>query len=373
MATSEQFNGKRKRRIFDRSNIVCFSEYPATGIFLFCDFFIKSIKRGGQTHKSSIRNYYGNICLSEGQGLTNTFEMNLCRVLSKNENKVSFKHAGSVFCLVVRNLSERKVSERILVSNEDELQKRPLVVILGWSDCKMKTLKSPYSALMERKNCTTICVTTSLWDNTMRYNTECRSQAIDVKNEMIHQLAKNKNRPVIFYNFCGGLFLYSHIMTGMDSNTFPGRNVCGTILDSCPFFPGFDTIPAFKTAFTSSRSNNTLNRLLGKILEFYGYIVYATSSTEHDFRHAVENVEVTSPQLFLFSKKDQITSHKRVNDFMKLRERKGVNVSHKLWDESKHVMHVKHHKKEYENLVYSFFENCLKNYYELRCFNQQKI
>ena len=288
--------------------------------------------------------------------------ISFCRALLKNQNAVCFKHIRSAFPMLVRNHSERRVSKRILVCNEDELQQRPLVVILGWSDCKMKTLRSPYSAMLEMKNCTTICVTTSLWDNTMRYNTKCRTQAMDVKNEMIQLLAKNENRPVIFYNFCGGLFLYSHIMKEMDSNTFPGRNVCGTILDSCPFFPSYDAVTAFKTAFTSSRNNSILTRLLGGILEFYGYIVYATTSTEDDFRHAVENVEVTSPQLFLFSKNDEITSYKRVIDFIKLRKKKGVDVSYKLWDESKHVTHVKYHKEEYEKIVDNFIENCLKYY-----------
>ena len=131
---------------------------------------------------------------------------------------------------------------------------------------------------------------------------------MDVKNEMIHLLAKNKNRPVIFYNFSAGLFLYSHIMMEMDSNNFPGRNVCGTILDSCPFFPGYGTISTFKTAFASSRNNNKLSQLLGRILQVYGYIVYTTTSTEDNFLHAVENVQVTSPQLFLFVRKDEITA-----------------------------------------------------------------
>ena len=291
------------------------------------------------------------------------------RALLENENAVCFKHMRNAFPILVRHLSERKVSNRILVRNEDELQQRPLVVILGWSDCKMKTLKY-YSAMLEMKNCTTICATTSLWDNTMRYSTKCRTQAMDVKNEMINLLAKDKNRPVIFYNFCGGLFLYSHIMKEMDSNTFPGRNVCGTILDSCPFFPSYDTIPAFKTAFTSSRNNKTLNLLLGRILEFYGYIVYTTTNTEDNFRHAVENVEVTSPQLFLFSKNDEITSHKRVIEFMRLRKRKGVNVSYKLWDKSKHVTHAKYYEEEYKEILCNFTENCLKNYFERSCFNQ---
>ena len=306
--------------------------------------------------------------MSRRQRLINTFEMSLRFysavkiLLLKSENTVCFKHIRSAFRMQVRNISGRRISKRILVRNEDELQQRPLVVILGWSDCKMQTLKSPYSALMERKNCTTICVTTSLWDNTMRYNTKCRTQAMGVKNEIMHQLDKNKNRPVIFYNFSGGLFLYSHIMTEMDSNTFPGRNVCGTILDSCPFFPGYDTVAVFKTAFTSSRNNSILTLLLSKILEIYGYILYATSSTENDFRHAIENVQVTSPQLFLFSKNDEITSYKRVIDFIKLRKRKGVNVAYQLWDESKHVTHVKYHKKEYEKIVDNFFQNCLKYY-----------
>ena len=47
---------------------------------------------------------------------------------------------------------------------------------------------------------------------------------------------------------------------------------------------------------------------------------------------------------------------------MKLRKYKGVDVSFKLWDESKHVMHVKHHKEEYEKLIDEFVKNSLKQY-----------
>ena len=127
----------------------------------------------------------------------------------------------------------------------------------------------------------------------------------------------------------------------MDSNTFPERNVCGTILDSCQFFLGYDTISTFKTAFASSRNNNTVSQLLGRILQVYGYIIYTTTSTEDNFRHTVENVQVTSPQLFLFARNDEITSYKRDIDFIKLRKRKEVTISYKLWEESKHVMHVR--------------------------------
>ena len=278
--------------------------------------------------------------------------------------KVSFKLLHKALPMSIRSLSERRVTKRILVRNEDELQQRPLVIILGWSDGKMKTLVSPYSKMLEQKNLTTVCVTCSLWDNTMRYNTECRRQAMNVKKEMMEMLEKNDTRPIIFYNFSSGMFLYSHIMKDLNSNTFPGSNICGTILDSAPFFPAYDTIKKFKRTFVASRNNSISSQFLGSILQLYGYFVSATTSTEADFRNAVENVEVISPQLFLFAKNDEITSYERVIDFMKLRKHKGVDVSFKLWEESKHVMHVKYHKEEYEKLIDEFVKNSLKQYFQ---------
>ena len=85
-----------------------------------------------------------------------------------------------------RHISNRKASKRILIRNEDEEQQRPLAVIIGWGDSKMKKLEERYSSLFEKKNFTTLLTTTSMFDNHMRYNSNLKKQAITVKQEMMN-------------------------------------------------------------------------------------------------------------------------------------------------------------------------------------------
>ena len=257
-----------------------------------------------------------------------------------------------------RHISNRKASERILIRNEDEEQQRPLAVIIGWGDSKMKKLEERYSSFFKKKNFTTLLTTTSMFDNHMRYNSNLRKQAIAVKQEMMSLMEKNKQRLVMLYIFSSGTNLYSHLINEFNSSLYPGSNICGTIFDSCPIFPRFKTLKNFRRALVDSG-----NPILANIFALMAFIVLIKGPSDPiKLRNLVENASLPSPQLMLFSKDDPITPYQDVFDFIEVRKSKGINVTYKMWENSKHVKHILCHQQEYQKLVENFVDKCIENY-----------
>lgn len=257
-----------------------------------------------------------------------------------------------------RHISNRKASERILIRNEDEEQQRPLAVIIGWGDSKMKKLEERYSSFFEKKNFTTLLTTTSMFDNHMRYNSNLRKQAIAVKQEMMSLMEKNKQRLVMLYIFSSGTNLYSHLINEFNSSLYPGSNICGTIFDSCPIFPRFKTLKNFRRALVDSG-----NPILANIFALMAFIVLIKGPNDPiKLRNLVENASLPSPQLLLFSKDDPITPYQDVFDFIEVRKSKGINVTYKMWENSKHVKHILCHQQEHQKLVENFVDKCIENY-----------
>ena len=257
-----------------------------------------------------------------------------------------------------RHISNRKASERILIRNEDEEQQRPLAVIIGWGDSKMKKLEERYSSFFENKNFTTLLTTTSMFDNHMRYNSNLRKQAIAVKQEMMSLMRKNKQRLVMLYIFSSGTNLYSHLINEFNSSLHPGSNICGTIFDSCPIFPRFKTLKNFRRALVDSG-----NPILANIFALMAFIVLIKGPNDPiKLRNLVENASLPSPQLLIFSKDDPITPYQDVFDFIEVRKSKGINVTYKMWENSKHVKHILCHQQEYQKLVENFVDKCIENY-----------
>ena len=257
-----------------------------------------------------------------------------------------------------RHISNRKASERILIRNEDEEQQRPLAVIIGWGDSKMKKLEERYSSFFEKKNFATLLTTTSMFDNHVRYNSNLRKQAIAVKQEMMSLMEKNKQRLVMLYIFSSGTNLYSHLINEFNSSLYPRSNICGTIFDSCPIFPRFKTLKNFRRALVDSG-----NPILANIFALMAFIVLIKGPNDPiKLRNLVENASLPSPQLLLFSKDDPITPYQDVFDFIEVRKSKGINVTYKMWENSKHVKHILCHQQEYQKLVENFVDKCIENY-----------
>ena len=85
-------------------------------------------------------------------------------------------------------------------------------------------------------------------------------------------------------------------------------------------------------------------------------------AVDRHYRH-LNDVFATfrSPQLYLYSKADQLISYEEVRGFIEERRQDGVKVTEKCWEDSPHVAHFRMHPEEYGRHVRAFIdENLLR-------------
>ncbi len=66
------------------------------------------------------------------------------------------------------------------------------------------------------------------------------------------------------------------------------------------------------------------------------------------------------PQLFLYSKGDEIVPYYDIEEVIEARKAKGITVFSKCWENSAHVSHLRFHHDEYIKQCYDFMDHCLK-------------
>ena len=112
---------------------------------------------------------------------------------------------------------------------------KPVAVILGWNDSKMKHLKK-YSGLFESRGWSTVCLPTKSYNTFLRSDTKVKTISFYMI-DLIKELAKNGN-PVFLCSFSsGGCTVHFHIaeaLTTEGHQYFNAFKVAGSIFDSCP-------------------------------------------------------------------------------------------------------------------------------------------
>ena len=259
--------------------------------------------------------------------------------------------------MIGRTFSERRISDRILIRNEDEERKQPLVVVLGWGNCKMKQLYN-YSNIFEKENFTSVCVTTTLVNSLLKFDTAGKKESSDLK-DILNELLQNR-RPLFFYIFSnGGLTLYYYIVKNFNSNMVICKNIKGTIFDSAPIVPNYESAEIVKQAFIASFGNNVITKFSGSLIKLFVKYLVSSKKELEEVLPTLENSEIKSPQLVLFSKIDKLAPYKDIQNFINARKERGYDISYRLWEDSKHVAHMKTHTDEYVQLVDKFIEHCL--------------
>ena len=272
-----------------------------------------------------------------------------------------FKKTVSVG-LTHKSFSERKISDRVLIRNEDKDQKQPLVVIIGWGNCKMKQLFK-YSEIFEKQNFTSVCVTTTLVNSLLRFDTAGKRESLELKNVLVNLLQNNSERQVIFYLFSNGaLTLYYYIAKDLNSNVFLGKNIKGTIFDSSPIVPNYNSPEIVKQAFISAyRKRNIVVTSAGNFIKLFVYVLVTWKKELEEVFPQLIKLNISSPQLVLFSKNDNLAPYDDILKFIQERRSHGFEVSYKLWEKSGHVAHLKHHNEEYVVRVKNFIDHCMQS------------
>ena len=261
-------------------------------------------------------------------------------------------------------LGIENLSPNIRIRNNDTSQRLPLIVLFGWGDGKHKQLARYYSEIFEKKDFTTICLTSSLMNTWFRFNTEGRKESLNVK-DILEELTKNDlDRKVIFYAFSFSGMIIQHMLLAeiMKFNLFQRNNIKGMIFDSPPIMDE-ESVRAVIDISLQNVTNTTFNFLLKA---FFNMVCYAfrKSNTYKELKilmNEMGHYEIKSPpQLFLFSKNDKVARYQDVLDGIDAMEKSGVQVTYKLWDDSKHVGHMQMYKEEYVETVETFVDKCLR-------------
>ncbi|PIK41799.1 putative transmembrane protein [Apostichopus japonicus] len=245
-------------------------------------------------------------------------------------------------------------------------KREPAVILLGWVGCSDKNL-AKYSAIYQSKGYTTIRYTAPR-SKTFTNPNSLRDIAVKLL-DLLFDLGLDEN-PVVFHVFSnGGIFVYRYCMELLTDGEYPHFmqiKLAGSILDSAPSDPRPQT--ALKAVYHSRHHTPVMTTLL--LMLFYTFIfilqfilprrLFGFSSL-NTLMESIEASPSKRPQLFLYSKADNICDYKRIEEVIARRQALGVEVWQVCWEDSEHVAHFIKHKEEYIDTVLQFVQFCQEN------------
>ena len=247
--------------------------------------------------------------------------------------------------------------------NSDNL---PLVVILGWNDCKLKHLQK-YSSIFEAKGWSTIFLPAKSFNTFFRGETKVKRIALYIAG-VIKAQAK-EDQPVFLYAFSnGGCGVYFHLveaLTTAGGTHYNSVNVIGSVFDSCPAKPTTESVKRAQRSITEYIKNPILRPIVwcsaGLILPF----VIQNHPVFKRFFNDLGKMPLKCPHLFLYSKADSFIPWDEIEEHIDVRIAHGVKVFSKCWDDSQHVQHYIKYSKEYLKLLDEFVAICFveQNYH----------
>lgn len=281
---------------------------------------------------------------------------------------------------VIRILSSSQVNDvirynnDIIIRNVDKTQQSPLVVIVGWSNSKLRQLEK-YSQIYEDLGCTVLSSRMPLYRFSMFYDTLFSKDTQNVIDAMTSQRELNKNRKVFFKLFSTpGPAMYVNIMNyyfpyiTQHFGTVPAYrmgsdetkpNIIGVIFDSATVESGN------AQQFANGMKGNSTGILANTMFDVLGKIVYAyavrTSKMHNYGPEFIRNIPVLLPQLFLSSKADNIASIESIRNFVSHQKSLGIPLlKSKVWEDSAHVLHFRKYPNEYKDLIECFIDECVE-------------
>lgn len=270
---------------------------------------------------------------------------------------------------------------RTTMDNDDfvyvgEEEREPVVLLLGWAGSRDKYL-AKYSALYEIKGCITIRYVPPAQDIFFRPG---KFQRVALKLLELLSDLNLEEHPVLFHMFSnGGCIIYRYISEFVCQDATNRVQIRGCVFDSGP---AITTIFGMTQASMVSVRGSRLYRLAVSIitflyLAFLGVLEYAASFIWKQQREmfrvglwkSLAEEPLRCPQLFLYSKADEICSYLSIQQFLEHRRKRGVPVHSIRWEDSPHVGHLVAHTEAYTQNVHNFLDECLK----LDLYEEEKI
>ncbi|XP_076353033.1 transmembrane protein 53 [Tachypleus tridentatus] len=259
-------------------------------------------------------------------------------------------------------------------------EKEPVVIMFGWLGCADRYL-TKYGNLYEKHGCITVryippvhCVI-SISDHKTLYQHALKLISF------VEDIGLDKH-PVFFHVFSNaGTMMYGIMSDLLQKTKTVSLQVQGCIYDSAPAKLSFFGIA--KNIISVTQGNSFYRYFLTFFQTLFMYLYSSTllvwlgqkflDKDPHQYNRVWDNLisePGKHPQLFLFSKADELCPYKTIEDFIQLRKKHGVEISSVLWEDSKHVRHLEKHKEEYTNHIVKFLEFCLSYQREMTSENK---
>lgn len=239
----------------------------------------------------------------------------------------------------------------------------PVVALLGWNSAQDKHM-AKYSEIFEQKGFDTVRIPANPFNTFIRLGRvkEISIELLDILEEM----RSRQNRPVILYAFSmGGFNMYYFIKQAISTpgqKHFNSIHVMGCIFDSCPHFPGMQSLKGVQSTIVETIPNPLIKvavwvglaAVVPPVFFFSPYIKRLIPET------------ISSPlgcsELFLFCKTDHLVPDGDVQVFIEGHKNKNIKVFSKCWEVSGHVQHYKNYPEEYLKEVNTFTDYCIKQH-----------
>nr|XP_023016825.1 transmembrane protein 53 [Leptinotarsa decemlineata] len=248
----------------------------------------------------------------------------------------------------------------VFVVNE---KKVPVILLFGWAGCKDKYL-AKYSEIYERKGLITLRyiapVKCLFWK---------RYQMITIAENLVKFLIDLNfdNNPIIVHCFSnGGAFMYQNFSLALNKSPKP-LQIKGVIFDSAP---GRRRIISLYRAISAILQGNVFYNVFMSfimtmflstiwIYEVISNCIYPRPNFQSNPLENLKYEKNKWPQLFIYSKNDNLIPHTDIEYFADFRKKMGVDVTTICYDTSLHVKHLPENRQSYMKSVYNFINKCL--------------
>ncbi len=267
--------------------------------------------------------------------------------------------------VVVKRLNSTNFSSQLkygaeIRKVEQEHSSKPLVVILGWNDCKPKHLEK-YSNIFEAKGLSTICLPAKSFNTFFRSGTEVKKIGLYMAEVIKDQT--EKDQPVFLYAFSnGGCAVYFHLteaLTNAGGPYYNSINVVGSIFDSCPVKPTVESVGRVQISITEHMKSRVLRPIVWHTVGLVLPLLVKINPLLQRFFDDLGKIPLRCPHLFLYSKADHLAFCDDIEEHMNDRKAQGVKVFSKCWEDSPHVQHYMKYPEEYLKLLEEFMTVCL--------------
>ena len=140
------------------------------------------------------------------------------------------------------------------------------------------------------------------------------------------------------------------------------------VVDSAPAYLGIDSA---RNAIHAAVPNTVIRIIIKTMLRISWhsttalFFLQGKKAPDKQFWDRVLLTELCSRQAFIYSTADNVTDACKVDELVKERSARGVDIICSKFDDSPHVMHIRKHPNEYEAMVTrvldKVFQNCVED------------